>query len=477
MKRERIIPSGILFCALFLLGGRASAENSLEVGNGSAKSGAVADVPLLLSGDGDVQGFVMVFEWDAAKAKGVDLVPNDGAGKPLNGADLIEKRVVDGFMILAAVMDIDGRDGEKIPKGDDTVVGTAKIRCEGPARGTETIALRLVDNKYARVDGGPLLSNIISIGGRSIGAGEGLRLRNGTLECQGEVVEPGEVVFACGGPLDRDGKPTDLKAPKGSKVTVNFYYKAPASGAGNKDKIQGLSMAVKYSCDLGAIPDSFSLEGGALKDVNAEFVHLEVDNNNPKSDKDGCELTVGVLVDATAPYDGRTLPPTASFRKLFAIDFEIEPDATCGKCYWLKFTDGLNGNGDVPVKNLVSINFQSQAPQLMNCAVCVEGSIVDVKFIRGDCNFSGMVGMAVDIADAAAAVGYLFLTGDAKFDAPCDDACDANDDGRLDAADVVFILNYLFVANSPKPPAPGPLRPGKDPTPDSLGCKGGEADC
>ncbi len=462
---------GALVCSLLSFSSAVLAENALGVGRGSARSGSVADIPLQLSGDGDVQGLQIIFEWDGSKASGVDVVANDGAGKPLNGAQLVEKRIENGFLIFAVVMDIDGQGGEKIRAGQGIDIGTAKIRCEGPSSGSRDIPLRLVDGKYARVDGGPLLSNLISIGGRSIGKGQGLSLRDGTLTCEGDVVETGKITFACGGGLDNEGKPTKITGPRESRHPVNFYYKAP----GSADKIQGLSMAVSYSCDLTALEDTFSLEGGAIKEVDAEFVHLEVDNVNRTIDSDDCEFTLGVLIDAKSPFDGRTLPRTTGFKKLFSIELQIENDADCGKCYTIRFKDGLNGNGDVPVRNLVSVNFQSSKPDLCDCQICVEGG--NPEFIRGDCNFSDVGALSVDIADAAAAVGYFFFSGDAKFNAPCDDACDANDDGRLDVADVVFILNYLFIPRSPKPPAPGPIGRGTDPTRDSLGCAGGRTEC
>lgn len=458
-------------CLAWLSSGRAGlhAENSLSVGDATVKAGETAEISLELSGDSDVQGFVLVFEWDGSKAKGVEVTPNDGAGKPLAGADLIEKRLENDFIILAAVLDIDGKDGEKIPAGNGNVIGTAKISCDGPTSGTEKVALKLVDNKYARVDGGPLLSNLISIGGRSIGKGEGLRLNNGTLTCEGEE-EPtptGKIMFACGGSLDSDGNPKTIHGARDSTHAVTFYYKAP----GSKDKIQGLSMAVMYSCDLNVDEDSLDMDGGALEDLKPEFVNLQVDNDPVKEDKDGCEFTLGLLIDAKSPFDGRTLPTTSKFKKLFNVDFQIEDDADCGKCYWVKFMDGLNGNGTPPVKNLVSINFRSQSPQLKHCQICVDGGTD--RFVRGDCNMSGGGRSAVDISDAAAMVGYFFFKGNAQFKAPCDDACDANDDGRLDASDVVYILNYMFVPKSPKPPAPGPTSSGSDPTKDSLGCDGG----
>jgi hypothetical protein len=102
---------------LSLSGTLAVAENARTVGRATAKNGDVGEVPLKLSGNKDVQGFVMVFEWDSAKAKGVDVNPERrGPASPLAGADLVQTRVEDGFIILAAVLDIDGQDGEKIPR-------------------------------------------------------------------------------------------------------------------------------------------------------------------------------------------------------------------------------------------------------------------------------------------------------------------------------------------------------------------------
>jgi hypothetical protein len=139
------------------------------------------------------------------------------------------------------------------------------------------------------------------------------------------------------------------------------------------------------------------------------------------------------------------------------------------------FGNDIDGNGIPYLFNLVSINFFSQAPKLENCSICIEPG--EAKFVRGDCNFTFGFKFAVDISDAAAMVGHIFLQGDDSFHAPCDDACDSNDDGKLNAADIVFILNYLFVPGSPAPPYPGPINPGFDPTPDDLGCDGGTPQC
>ena len=445
------------------------AENSVGIGQGSAAQGEVAEVPLLVSGDADIQGFVLAFEWRAGRGTGLELVVNNGAGQPLEDADLIVSRVEDTFMVFSAVLDTDGAGPEVLPAGDNIPVGVARIQCPASVAGTVTTPIELVDDKYAAVDGGPALTNLIVSNETSITAVEGLGKNNGSFTCIGDGPPPDGNVFACGGALGDDGNPAgSVPGALGTAPTVNFYYKA-------EDEIQGLSMAVVFDCTLTA--QSFDVAGGVLAEVGgvgAEFINIDIDNVARGTDGDGCEFILGVLVDATAPFDGRTLPVTGTFRKLFSLDFLVEEDATCNHCLWVMFTDGLDGSGVPPVKNLVAVDFQSKAPGTTDCEVCVEG---EGQFIRGDCNFSSEFVEAVNIADAAAMVGFFFLEGANRFDAPCEDACDANDDGRLDAADVVFILEYMFVPNSPVPADPGPLMPGPDPTDDELGCDGGPKKC
>ena len=90
-------------------------------------------------------------------------------------------------------------------------------------------------------------------------------------------------------------------------------------------------------------------------------------------------------------------------------------------------------------------------------------------FVRGDVNQD----TKVDIADIATMVA--FLVGDASFPfpfLPCEDATDANDDGAINVADPLFVLNYLFLGGDP-PPDPGPSLDdcGPDPTADPLDCE------
>jgi len=70
----------------------------------------------------------------------------------------------------------------------------------------------------------------------------------------------------------------------------------------------------------------------------------------------------------------------------------------------------------------------------------------------------------VDISDAVAVLGYLFLGAETPG---CLDAADADDSGVLDITDGIRILGYLFVGAAPPPP-PGPEVCGVDPTADGI---------
>ncbi len=84
------------------------------------------------------------------------------------------------------------------------------------------------------------------------------------------------------------------------------------------------------------------------------------------------------------------------------------------------------------------------------------GSPVNPPFVRGDANSDG----EVNIADAIAILGYLFLGNPAMA---CLDALDVADTGGIDIGGAVRILSYLFAQGQPpRPPFPGA---GHDPTP------------
>ncbi len=134
----------------------------------------------------------------------------------------------------------------------------------------------------------------------------------------------------------------------------------------------------------------------------------------------------------------------------------------------MEFQNGADGGENVPLNNVVVINNESIQNLLkFDCNVCV---VPEAVFTRGDCNFD----KEVDIADAQTTLSQQFQ----GFDVPCLDACDANDDGRINLADTVFLLNFLFDSGL-EPPEPGPEtepeEQGPDPTDDELDCAAGGA--
>ena len=82
-------------------------------------------------------------------------------------------------------------------------------------------------------------------------------------------------------------------------------------------------------------------------------------------------------------------------------------------------------------------------------------------FARGDCNQDG----TIDLADVIFSEIYMFAGGEKPG---CIDACDNNDDGVLNIADPIYLLNLLFIQGPPLPDPGGFC--GSDPTEDSLEC-------
>jgi len=84
------------------------------------------------------------------------------------------------------------------------------------------------------------------------------------------------------------------------------------------------------------------------------------------------------------------------------------------------------------------------------------------SFIRGDANNDGLV----NIADAVMVLNMLF--GRPHPPIVCGDAADANNDGAITMRDPLYLLQFLF-GNGAPPPYPFP-NPGIDPGWDQLAC-------
>ncbi|MCA8961087.1 MAG: hypothetical protein KDC38_11270, partial [Planctomycetes bacterium] len=334
--------------------------------------------------------------------------------------------------------------------------------------------------------------NVAVIGGASITPD----LVDGSVVC--EAVTPCVPViegltFICGG---AGGFDSPIEGTPGSTVDVCFYYTSETN-------VQGFQLAVCFDCNLTL--GTFSIAGSIADEVGAEFVNYNVDND--PDDGDGCEMIVGILLDVFPPFAGQTLPPTDIPLLIGCAEATISPEAQCEELLTVEFCDFIDGAGDVAIENIAVIGFESvQNLPKHCCAVRVGGpdpchcleigfcdfingvgsvlieniAVIDfesyqnigkvpgeicldrrVRFLRGDCNQDSKT----DIADAAAVLGQQFFA----LSFSCRDACDVNDDGLVDLADTIFLLNYLLDFAS-APPAPFPIC-GYDLSEDSLDCE------
>jgi hypothetical protein len=242
----------------------------------------------------------------------------------------------------------------------------------------------------------------------------------------------------------------------GEEAEVTLYYDASCT------RLQGISMALCYPNELSVLDldevgqgvvSEKHLAGTLTETLNAEFVEFNANNA-------AGELIVGILVDATPPVPiDHLYPPRDTPEAVLKIFFALPPDATCLSSYPLRFCEGITGAGEVPIFNRAAIFNRSVPVRTHDGCLTARGR---APFIRGDCQNDERV----DVADPAATMSYLFL---GTLNPLCLDACDSNDDGVIDLADVTSTLRFLFKLGPILPP-PGPYPPGGfDPTPDRYG--------
>lgn len=219
--------------------------------------------------------------------------------------------------------------------------------------------------------------------------------------------------------------------------------------------VQGFALSVAHDCDVLEIT-------GATQDGTdtAEVFPLAFERTETVENETGCGFVCSVILSLVQPV---TLPPEGVF-SLARAGYRVRPVlAAAGEVSTtIEYRDGLRGSAQ-PVNNIITWRGRTIVP----CASSFSIKLVPAEvFLRGD--FDG--GGVLDISDAVASIGYLFLGSRAPG---CLDAADTNDDGRLDLADPIFCLDFLFRGGA-LPPEPFPLR-GPDPTEDELPCSLPEA--
>ena len=108
-------------------------QNSLQLGSAVAEFGEDAEISITVDSESEVQGVVAVVEISGG-GTAKDLV----VGEVLNGANFIQTRVEDSYVMLGVVLDTDGMGGEVVPPGTNEV-GRVVIQA-GSTRGVFDVA-------------------------------------------------------------------------------------------------------------------------------------------------------------------------------------------------------------------------------------------------------------------------------------------------------------------------------------------------
>lgn len=217
------------------------------------------------------------------------------------------------------------------------------------------------------------------------------------------------------------------------------------------EPMRGFQLALVHDAPFITAP-AVSLAHAPLEKLSPEFLSVTTSDHG----QDQGMLIAAMILDAEPPFDGRTLPPARRETLLCHLVYDVSPAMPEGAQVTFTFTDGL---GDPPINNIFTVS----GPRTVS-PVLVHGSATamdrpDCIFLRGDANQDG----AVNLADPIGMLDFLFVDPGALH---CPDACDVNDSGTLNLADPIYMLYYLF-ADAPAPAFPYP-EPGVDHTPDDL---------
>ena len=426
---------------------------SMRVEDASAPAdglGTTGDARILLDNSlGGVQGFVTAMTHDPTVITLEEI--SIGADTDAAGAEFTISNIYADGGTLGVVLDFTSPfEGQTIPQGNDLHLASYTYSCnnenifvEGtPEPAAETSDLTLADGTL----GTPTLDNVIVVGGLSIGP----LLENGTFTCTPVGVPAEDTTLWMETQFDEGA---GNYAYHGQTGDLCFFYKD------DDDYIQGFTFTVCYDCNLTIHEDSWEFNGSILDQVGIEYLAVQVDDDC--SDGETGELIVALLLDALPPFEGQTLPQTADLNEgrllVGKMRVTVDDDAECNEDQPIYWCNDINGNGDVLLYNNVVIDYESiQIYERNDTSVYV---VPEEIFQRGDCNSDDKV----DLADSATMLANQF----SGLEVLCPDACDTNDDGVLNLADSVFVLNWLFKFGE-IPPAPGPYDDGPDPTLDDT---------
>ena len=210
--------------------------------------------------------------------------------------------------------------------------------------------------------------------------------------------------------------------------TAEFSIQEQAQSPGFPNITQGFSMAVEHD------PSILSIAGGpnTLLGFTPEFLGPGVFANG---------WTIGVVYSFTglntATFDVAT--------PVVAVDYDISGLAGSAQTTTpLTFSNALN---TPPVDNVVVVAGLSLDATFVDGGVTLV-PVTDTPFLRGDCNTD----LRLDIADGVWILNFMFQSGPAGS---CAEACDADNSGALEMTDAIYVIQYRLLSG-PAPSAPFP---------------------
>ncbi len=287
---------------------------------------------LIMKSDAEVQGIVSAFDWDSEKLEGRDLDP----AAALDLADLVIRRVEPDYMILGVVINTDDIGQETIPPGT-TTIATARFRCKQLQDTEVPVDLVFQDGKYGTTSLGPLLDNMITVGGLTISKEEGLVLTSGTVTCA-EVQPEGRLrIRNATAEADSPCKPVDILLD-------------------NSTPVEGFILSVAHEAESIRL-DEISVLDTVTDSNGAEFVSSNIFS-------DGGILQV--IMDFEVPLQGKAIPPgngQVIARYAYCCLGGLNPGDP-DKVTPLNFVDGVYG--DPPVDNVLFVGGDQEKPELIS---------------------------------------------------------------------------------------------------------------
>ena len=224
----------------------------------------------------------------------------------------------------------------------------------------------------------------------------------------------------------------------------------------NDYHIQGFQCAISWDSNIFSHVDEnttgLDIES-LLAPYNVEFfTSTHNDTLEPGTGWAAC----AAIFDFSPPFGGQMLGPgTGNSIVRFKLQ-SVADNALVGSCSTIS---PVNGMGQPVIHNVLTIDGISTLPELQSGNICFVNA---QTFIRGDGNDDGVL----NLADAIFLINYFFGDG---FGPTCSAAADPNGDFAVDLGDVIYLINHQFLDGAgPVSPWPGC---GIDPGGESgLGC-------